>query len=233
MLVFSVLLGIVVPAAAETITFDEASLYAFFGTQTIKGVRLSFVPCRYGDVWSSPWFCDQAEVVTNLYFSNLTGSVLMLPGEFSIPGDPSTLTLDFLNGPVRSLSFQFAASPNCQCSIPVGSLDLFDGANSILHSTELIAAFSPVSHQSEGTFTYAGAPVSRAVLTVRNLVSQDTTPFIDTITFQTAPEPATLFVVASALIGLVVIGRTSKTTRTQVCISLMCHPPRSLPTNPN
>jgi hypothetical protein len=191
--------GTLSPAVANTITFNEAPLYTSINGQTIKGVLFSFVD-RQAIIFGDP---NEP--------SNVTGNYLLLPGEASEPGKgpPVTLILTFLNGPVSSLSFQFAVpDPDCQCALNAGSLELFDSANSPLGvSSYLFAQYNPSSHSDEGTFIYRGAPVSRAVLTVANLVNNGTTPIIDTITFQETPEPGTMFGVASALIGLAVIRR--------------------------
>ena len=201
MLLLSVV-GTAVPAVANTITFDEAPLFTSINGQTIDGVLFSLANYSH----------SQAIIFnTPKEPSNVMGNYLLLPGEAPGPGKwpAETLSLNFLNGPVSSLSFQFAVpGPNCQCALSAGSLELFDSANSPLGvSTYLFGLYNPISHSDEGTFIYNGAPVSRAVLTVANLVNNDTTPIIDTITFQATPEPGTMFVVASALIGLAVISR--------------------------
>lgn len=209
-LLFSIVLGTAVPAVAETITFDEVPLYTLINGQTIKGVLFSFVPPISVPTVQPEQAVVLGDSVVGPAVSNLTGNWLLLPGEFSYDpyGVRATLTLNFLNGPVNSLSFQFAVSdPNCHCDTGAGSLDLFDSANLLLGSTYLGGRYNPLSHADEGTFAYSGAPVSRAVLTVANLVNNDTTPIIDTITFQATPEPGTMFGVASALIGLAVIRR--------------------------
>jgi hypothetical protein len=201
-LLFSVV-GTLFPAVANTITFNEAPLFTSINGQTIKGVLFSFV-ANYSN-GQAIIFGGSNEP------SNVTEHYLLLPGEASEPGKgpAATLSLNFLNGPVTSLSFQFAVpSPDCQCALNAGSLELFDSADSPLGvSSYLFAQYNPSSHSDEGTFIYRGAPVSRAVLTVANLVNNGTTPIIDTITFQETPESGTMFGVASALIGLAVIRR--------------------------
>jgi hypothetical protein len=195
-----VLLGLLViclPLSSEVITFDEFG-GPFIDGETVKNVHFEFQPAESFD---STEIGDEAIIFSNPGASNLDGSVLLLPGEMSgFMPTRALLTMSFLS-PAVSLSFQYAVpGPNCQCAVGAGLLSLFDAAGAEIASAGLSTVFNMDTHAAEGSFSYSGAPFVRAELTVANLINQDTTPFMDTISFQSAvPEPGSFCLLLVAL----------------------------------
>jgi hypothetical protein len=98
------------------------------------------------------------------------------------------------------LGFQYAIEfPNANASLNAGTIYLYDSAGLLVVSSLLHAPFNTSSHTAEGAFNYSGRPVTRMVLQVSNLLDFDTTPAIDTITYQPVPEPGTVGLVSAAI----------------------------------
>ena len=202
------------PARSETISFDEVAPGTIINGETINGVLFDFKPtsadCQSTMQGPSPSECpvgDEAFVYDLIGATNFSGNSLFLPGEFSTafgPMTPAVLTLTFINGPVNTLGFQYAIEfPNANATLDAGTVFLYDTMGSLITSSLLHAPFNIKSHAGEGTFSYSGRPVSRAVVEVSNLLDFDTTPAIDTITYQAVPEPGTVGVVSIGICALV------------------------------
>lgn len=182
--------------AASTITFDTIPEFTAVGGQTINGVLFTFTSASTG---------DQPVVLDYGTLGNLQGHALELPGE-SDDGTRAVLTMAF-PGPMDMLFFQFAIpSPDCQCDLRAGFIDLFDSKHVEVNGFALNTIYDPVSHMSIGGFSYSGLSFVSAEISVANLLLNETTPAIDMITFA-APEAGTLVMVGLGLVAIACLPR--------------------------
>lgn len=185
------LILLVLPACsfATTLHFDE------FGTSpllNVDGMHVFGVTFHF-----SPGLADYNGSIG-------TSGLTVLVSDPVLTGTTAgTLTLDF-DTPTPLLQFDLALL----------SADILDPAYTVTLSSGAVLSGStmpqPGGFYSEGTFQYAGAPVTGAAITFFNGLDSfngDVTNFaLDNLTYQT-PEPGTPLLLAGALLAMGVIGR--------------------------
>ncbi len=186
-------------ARAETLTFDELGSPTPADGLTVKGVTFDY---KIDGVDSTDAIYNQSfppQLPPNL-FVNLQAPVL----EGNAKG---VLSLDFAQ-PISQLQFAVGV----ESTAPVTSaltVELFDSGSKSLGSTPVNT--TPQAILSEGSFTYSGVPVQKAVLDF------DATKFgidptrdprfsIDNLSYTAVPEP-------SSLLGLFAIGASGGVLR--------------------
>ncbi|MBC7928862.1 MAG: hypothetical protein H7039_24730 [Bryobacteraceae bacterium] len=160
-LVTSLVLGTAVPAVAGFIDFESLEPYSTINGRVLEGVRFEYTPAvtlsleppdAYVIMESDPAIILDYGI-WDLTDFNLTGHVLLLNGNISIADRLATLTMLFQDGPVNSLSFDFAIQ---NIYLRGSTLELFGASGDLISTTDLVGVYVTASRRNQGRFTYSG-----------------------------------------------------------------------------
>lgn len=191
---------------ADTVNFDNVTAPCCFFNSTYSPFVAPNITFTNGVVQSNVGWDNLATTAPNLYatsdfFTLANGTLLpstVITGTFT-NGTGSNLSLDIINGNGASLF----------------TVNLYDALNNLIDSATIgLTGFGPPSGTNVGTVSFADSGISYFTVT-SGQASGEVDYAIDTVNFTSTPtatpEPASLALLGTGLLGLIGIKRSRKT----------------------